>query len=84
MGKGGQRIFKELSQGGARWALQQSEVLTLILVLQMKKLGLSEPDALVQQLLSIHSEWTPDERDQYWGCRDDPDQVLACLTELVD
>lgn len=69
VGKGGQRIFKELSHGGARWVLQQSEVLTLILVLHMKKLGLSEPDALVQQLLSIHSEWAPDERDQYWGCR---------------
>ena len=59
-------------------------MLTLILVLQMKKLGRSEPDALVQELLSIHSEWAPDEPDQYWGCKDDPDQVLACLTELVD
>ena len=59
------------------------EVLTLISVLQMKKVGLSESSALVQRLLSIHSEWASDAQDQYWGCKNDPNQVLDCFRELV-
>lgn len=35
------------------------------------------------QVLSTHPKWALGGKHQYLGCKDDADQGLACLTELV-
>lgn len=45
--------------------------------------GLRDPYVLFQHTVTEHTEWALDGKDQYLGYKDDPDRVLAYLTELV-